>query len=158
MVPNGTAITIAIAATNTVPVRSPSTPMRGGLTSVRHSSRVRKSTIPVSEIAGRLRRKRKIPTSVSRTSTVSPAPRVTRLNHRSTRLGTSVTMRGVRCTRLRARRRGGRGHGISGCALANETIWLNSPTTFPAYVGSVAQFPPPIRFHSGALPFRKKVS
>ena len=94
----GTAMITAMIATITVPVSSPSTPMRGGLTSVRHPSRVRKFQSPVTSSASRARRKRKIPTKVSRARTTSPAPRVTPLNQRSMRPGDSTTLRGVRLT------------------------------------------------------------
>ena len=94
--PKGTAMITATIATSTVPMSRPSTPMRAGCTSVRHSMRVRKRNGPDSSRAARLCSRRNSPTRVSRMRTDIPAAMVMRLKLRSARLGSSTTIRGVR--------------------------------------------------------------
>ena len=96
LLPRRTKNNTATTATSTVPVSSPSTPMDGGDTSVRHSVRVRNDSTPVWEMASELWMSRNAPTSSRSTSTEMPAPIVIMLNRRSAALGTSVTTRRVR--------------------------------------------------------------
>jgi hypothetical protein len=93
--PSGMATATATSATSTVPTTRPSTPMRTGVVSVRHSLVVKKRP-PMSRKASSLRSSRNRPTSVSSTRTERPAPVVVTAKRRSARAGMSSTGRGWR--------------------------------------------------------------